>query len=252
QNIIIGSLSGISYLRFAARLAPVAAIGLAIDFAVVATVYRRALAASGVHPPPADLPRPRVHRGLLAKSVVVTLATVGLFFAGFPIALVALGAAGVLLLGRVRPEKVYSAIDWPLLVMFCGLFVVVHAFEVHVVHTWGLERWHAVLRSPVVMVSLLSVGLSNLVSNVPAVLLFQPLMEGMPGGSPDVAWLALAVSGPPDGARMGGEADRRGDRPPGRDGAGVCRVPEGGHPGDAGDDAGGRGVAGLGPVLSEG
>ena len=43
QNIIIGSLSGISYLRFAARLAPVAAVGLVLDFLVVAVVYRGTL-----------------------------------------------------------------------------------------------------------------------------------------------------------------------------------------------------------------
>ena len=43
QNIIIGSLSHISYLRFAARLGPVAAIGLILNFAVVALVYRQSL-----------------------------------------------------------------------------------------------------------------------------------------------------------------------------------------------------------------
>ena len=43
------------------------------------------------------------------------------------------------MLDRVRPEKVYGAVDWPLLVMFAGLFVVVHAFEVNVVRTWGLR-----------------------------------------------------------------------------------------------------------------
>ena len=122
----------------------------------------------------------------------MTLVTVALFFAGQPIALVALVAAGVLMLDRVRPEKVYRAVDWPLLVMFAGLFVVVHAFEVNVVHTWGLERWDALLKSPVVLVSGLSVLLSNLVSNVPAVLLFKPLMEVMP--QKELAWLALAMS----------------------------------------------------------
>jgi Na+/H+ antiporter NhaD/arsenite permease-like protein len=193
QNIIIGSLSGIPYLRFAARLAPVALIGLVMNFAIVAIVYRKALA-TAVDESPAgeETPRSRVHRGLLIKSVAVTLVTVGLFFAGQPIALVALAAAGVLLLDRVRPEKVYGAVDWPLLVMFSGLFVVVHAFDVRVVQTWGLERWHALLESPVVLVSGLSVLLSNLVSNVPAVLLFRPLMEVMP--QKELAWLALAMS----------------------------------------------------------
>ncbi len=90
QNIIIGSLSHISYLRFASRLTPIALIGLAIDFAVVALVYRKTLAAPVEDAPPDDeLPRPRVHRGLLWKSVLVTLATIALFFAGKPIALVA-------------------------------------------------------------------------------------------------------------------------------------------------------------------
>ncbi|SIN98197.1 transporter, YbiR family [Singulisphaera sp. GP187] len=193
QNIIIGSLSQITYLRFAARLAPVAVIGLALNFAVVALVYRKTLTKAGQESPPtAASSKPRVHRGLLNKSVAVTLITVGLFFAGQPIALVALVAAAVLMLDRVRPEKVYGAVDWPLLVMFAGLFVVVHAFEVNVVHGWGLERWHALLESPVVLVSGLSVVLSNLVSNVPAVLLFKPLMEVMP--QKELAWLALAMS----------------------------------------------------------
>ena len=43
QNMIIGSLSHISYLRFAGRLAPVALLGLFLNFAVVALVYRRSL-----------------------------------------------------------------------------------------------------------------------------------------------------------------------------------------------------------------
>jgi Na+/H+ antiporter NhaD/arsenite permease-like protein len=193
QNIIIGSLSHISYLRFASRLAPVALIGLLINFVIVALVYRNSLREIGQESPQENEgPRTRVYRPLLIKSVAVTLITVGLFFAGQPIALVALAAAGILMLDRVRPDRVYRAIDWPLLVMFAGLFVVVHAFEVNVVHTWGLERWRALLDSPVVMVSGLSVLLSNLVSNVPAVLLFKPLMEVMP--QKELAWLALSMS----------------------------------------------------------
>ncbi len=193
QNMIIGSLSQISYLRFAGRLAPVALVGLFLNFAIVALVYRRTLVATARAADTADeTSRPRVHLALLGKSLAVTLVTVWLFFAGQPIALVALVAAGVLLLGRVRPDKVYNSIDWPLLVMFAGLFVVVNAFETNVVRTWGLERWHALRKSPVVLVSGLSVILSNLVSNVPAVLLFKPLMDVMPQN--EQAWLALSMS----------------------------------------------------------
>ena len=193
QNMIIGSLSGITYLRFSARLAPIALAGLVLDFLIVAWIYRNTLGVTAEYAfGPSYAARPRVHRFLLVKSVGATLVTVGLFFAGAPIALVSLGAAGFLMLDRVRPEKIYRAIDWPLLVMFAGLFVVVRAFEIHVVRHWGLEHWTALGESPVALVSGLSLLLSNLVSNVPAVLLFKPLVEVMP--QPEPAWLALAMS----------------------------------------------------------
>lgn len=193
QNIIIGSLSGIPYLRFAARLTPVAVIGLLLTYLIVAWVYRRQLAEDASQDGETAAARPQhVHRRLLVKSVVVTLVTVILFFTGLPIALVALGAAAISLLDGVRPEKVYRRIDWPLLLMFAGLFIVVHAFESQVVHHWPLAQWAAQFDSPVVVVSGLSVVLSNLVSNVPAVLLFKPLMEVI--SQPEQAWLALAMS----------------------------------------------------------
>lgn len=199
QNMIIGNLSGISYLRFIAKLGPVAAIGLVVGLLVVAWVYRAAL-----KPPPPDLkpvldgdagPPPRyAHSRLLIKSLVVTVGAVVGFFAGAPLAVVALVAAGVLLLGRVNPPKVYAQIDWRLLVMFAGLFVVVHAFDVHVARHWDVAHWNALRDSPVGLLSLLSAGLSNLVSNVPAVLLFKPVIPALPTEIQETAWLALAMS----------------------------------------------------------
>jgi Na+/H+ antiporter NhaD/arsenite permease-like protein len=204
QNIYIGAHSGIGYLRFAARLLPVAALGLVLNYLVAAFVFRRRLA------PPKDpgtgnngnggngrrngSPRSRVHSWLQVKSVTVTLVAVGLFFTGLPLELIALGAAAVLVLGRVKPEKVYRQIDWGLLVMFSGLFVVVHAFRVHVVDHWDVAGWTWLLRRPVDLLSLVSAGLSNLVSNVPAVLLLEPVLQAFPSGSQETAWLSLAMS----------------------------------------------------------
>ncbi len=193
QNMIIGSLSHVSYLRFSARLAPIALVGLVFNYAIVALVYRKTLCETTPERRwLGQAPQPRVHAALLVKSLTVTLIMVGLFFAGQPIALVALAAAGFLMLDRLRPEKIYQSIDWPLLIMFAGLFVVVRAFEMHVVHAWRLDQWHALRDSPVVLISAISVGLSNLVSNVPAVLLFKPLIEAIP--QQEQAWLALAMS----------------------------------------------------------
>jgi Na+/H+ antiporter NhaD/arsenite permease-like protein len=202
QNMIIGSLSHIAYWRFAVCLAPLAVVGLVIDFLVIVVVYRRKLGvAQAVLDQSLQEPaerqensHPQAGPWLLRKSVAVTLVTVILFFIGMPIALVALGAAAVLFLGRVRPEKVYSQIDWSLLVMFCGLFVVVHAFETKVVHQWHIERWSLLLDHPLSILSLVSAVLSNLVSNVPAVLLFKPIIPVMPASAQASAWLALAMS----------------------------------------------------------
>ncbi len=198
QNIYIGSHSGISYMRFAARLLPLAALGLGLTFLVVAALYRSRLRPFNgkdrdVAPEPVPTPR-GAQVWLQRKSEAVALVTVVLFFTGLPLELIALGAAAVLLLGRVRPEKVYREIDWGLLVMFTGLFIVVHAFQVHVVSGWGVQGWTWLLDRPVDLLSLVSAGLSNVVSNVPAVLLMEPVLQAIPAASRETAWLALAMS----------------------------------------------------------
>ena len=78
--------------------------------------------------------------------------------------------------------------------MFIGLFIVVHAFQVHVVSHWGVEHWTFILDHPVDLLSVASAALSNLVSNVPAVLLFEPVMHAMKPQSQQLGWLALAMS----------------------------------------------------------
>jgi len=206
QNIYIGVHSGIPYLRFAVRLLPIALLGLVINYFVVWLVYRRQLM-----PPPNRELVTRDSRGfdeasdgalsrhsrllpLQIKSIVVTLGAVVLFFAGLPLELVALGAAAVVLLDRVKPEKIYREVDWSLLVMFTGLFIVVHAFQVHIVQGWNVESWTWLLTRPVDVLSLVSLGLSNLVSNVPAVLLLEPVVQSVPATTRESAWLALAMS----------------------------------------------------------
>jgi Na+/H+ antiporter NhaD/arsenite permease-like protein len=199
QNMIIGSLSQISYVRFAEKLAPIAIASLVVGYLITAFVFRCSLTrppldASGVEPEDADANRTDASRWLSIKSVVVTIAAVALFFAGAPMEITALAAAAVLLLGRTEPERVYREIDWPLLVMFAGLFVVVRAFEVHVVRTWGVEDWAWLKTDPVVPISIASAVLSNLVSNVPAVLLFKPVIAALSAEHRESAWLALSMS----------------------------------------------------------
>ena len=100
----------------------------------------------------------------------------------------------MVMLDGIKPAKIYHRVDWSLLLMFTGLFIVVHAFQVHVVATWEIERWTWLLNRPIDLLSLVSAGLSNLVSNVPAVLLLEPLVQAVPEPARQSAWLALAMS----------------------------------------------------------
>jgi Na+/H+ antiporter NhaD/arsenite permease-like protein len=128
QNIIIASLSQIPYGVFAGRMAPIAAIGLLITVFLIALVHRGEFFTSERLE---KVAMPTHHHGpLVVKTVIVMSAMIVLFFLGQPVAKVAIvGGAFLLFTRRVRPQKIYIDIDWPLLVMFVGLFVVVAGFE---------------------------------------------------------------------------------------------------------------------------
>ena len=118
---------------------------------------------------------------------------VGFFLAGFPIAEVAiLGGAFLLFTRRVKAEKVYFDIDWPLLVMFAGLFIVVAGFDKAVI---GPEV-HSLVADfnlgEVPVLAGITVLLSNLVSNVPAVLVLEPFVATL--ADPHHAWLVVAMA----------------------------------------------------------
>ncbi len=195
QNMLIGSFSAIPYAAFTGRLAPVALLGLILDVLVLAVVYRRALFGQAGPPPEggAVKPRRRLHRPLLWKSLVVTGGMLVAFLAGAPVAVGAVGGAATLLaVANVKPAKIYRQVDWGLLVLFAGLFIVLGGLEasglVARAFAWvGVERLQRVLP-----LSLVSVVLSNLVSNVPAVILFRSVIHAFP--DPQTAWLALAMS----------------------------------------------------------
>jgi Na+/H+ antiporter NhaD/arsenite permease-like protein len=191
QNIIIGSLSRIPYGDFAAALVPVAVIGLMITYVFIALSYRTEFFTRDQFDK-INISA-RYHGPLLAKSIVVMAVMVVLFFSGQPVAKVAIvGGSFLLLTRRVRPEKVYMEIDWPLLVMFAGLFVVIGGLEKAVITTDASTAIaHEHLDNPTILAGV-TAGLSNLVSNVPAVLLLKPFVPNLQ--DPQRAWLVVAMA----------------------------------------------------------
>jgi Na+/H+ antiporter NhaD/arsenite permease-like protein len=191
QNIMIGSFSHIPYSTFALTLGPVALTGLVVTVALIA-LFHRAEFVGAAH---LEAPRPRirVNRVLVVRALLATLIMIALFFAGVVPAKAAIIIGGLLLLTRrVKSRRVYAEIDWSLLLMFAGLFIIVAGAQ-HALLTPELiadiGRLHL---DQVPVLSAVTAVLSNLVSNVPAVLMIKPFVA--PLRDHDTAWLTIAMA----------------------------------------------------------
>jgi len=195
QNMIVGTLSGISYARFAAALVLPALASLVLVAGILHAIFRRHLPrrrlATGV------IPAPAVDRRLLAKSLLCLGVAVGGFLAGFELAWTALlaGALCMAIAGRA-PREALQRVDWPLLVFFAGLFVVVagigKAGVTEALHRAVAPALGVGAGRQAVAFGLFSVAGSQLVSNVPFVILagrWIPKLE-----DPTLGWLATALA----------------------------------------------------------
>lgn len=184
QNILIGSFSGISYLDFAKALTPIAFLSLVIQVGWLWCLYpqvRSLRPCLQVEPP-----RYRVFKPLLIKSLLVTVGLLAAFLIGIPTAEATLIAAGLLLVTRrLKPERILKKVDWDLLLMFCGLFILTEGVQ----KLGSLQWFSGFLNNPLTILGV-TVLLSNLVSNVPAVLLLHQVIP-----HPDTrTWLLVAAS----------------------------------------------------------
>ncbi|MBP6875063.1 MAG: anion transporter [Candidatus Eisenbacteria bacterium] len=217
QNMLVGSFSGISYTRFALVLAPVAVLSILATIAILRFAFRRELqaagtargtmveaaagtatamaaATTGANTITARLPGGRIrHQAILRKALIVTGLLLVALLGGINPGVAAMSAGAILLITRrIRPERVWVHVDWGLLAMFAGLFVVVRGIEV----TGWMERGLALIpssaRESLIALSAVTAALSNVVSNVPAVL----LLRGWPAhfANPEAAWLTLAMA----------------------------------------------------------
>ena len=192
QNMLVGSLSGISYLDFMVHLGPVALAGLFLNWAVMHVLYGRGSADRVAVADALSAPEFQ-HEHVRKKPVVVLAIVLGGFLVGVPSPLMAaIGAALLLITRTVEPRTVYDEVDWGLLVFFVGLFVIVGGAErAGLIRTLldPIARWN-LHRLPVFVTA--TALLSNVVSNVPAVMLLRTFVPSFP--DPHTGWLALAMS----------------------------------------------------------
>jgi len=191
QNMIIGISSGIPFAKYALYQTPVSLVGLMIIWIVIVIIYKKEF-----HKTVFDtiiIEEVKPYKPLLIKSIIASSLMIIAFFSGMSIPLAALGGAALLLITRrLKPERVFSEIDWSLLVFFSALFIVTKSIE-----TAGFGKYLSLTLEPYLTKSITSFTassaiLSNIVSNVPAVLLYKPIIPNLKNA--EQAWMILGMA----------------------------------------------------------
>ncbi|MHC1739064.1 MAG: anion transporter [Ignavibacteriaceae bacterium] len=191
QNMLVGISSKIPFLDFALNLAPIALGGLFIVWVVIVLTYRKNFSKAKFFYP--EEIKVKLYLPLFYKGIISSIVMIILLLLNFPIPLAALTAASILLVTRrLKPERVFREIDWSLLVFFSGLFIVTASIDTSKIGDHLFSAVLPFLQANFASFTVTSALISNIVSNVPAVLLFKPVIPLM--SNPNTFWLLLAVS----------------------------------------------------------
>jgi len=220
-NIMIGSAANIDFNAFIIHMGPTIAVSFVASLFLLKFLFRKELKAQVQNLDQLmkeDEGAYLKDKGVLKKSLGVILGVVALFVVHGSLhiepSIIALGGAGVLLaITRASPEKVFREVDWPTLIFFTGLFIIIgtaeHAGMIELLSSAALgvtggDPWLAFL-----MIIWLSAIASAFVDNIPFTATMIPLIHTL-NGTPEIAmafgdmqisplWWALSL-----GANFGG------------------------------------------------
>jgi Na+/H+ antiporter NhaD/arsenite permease-like protein len=191
QNMIIGVSSGILFSKYIVYQLPPSLIGLLVVWLIIRIIYKKEFGAGYFEKIETEMVKP--YKPLLKKSIISSLLMITAFFLGVPVSLAAFGGASLLLITRrLKPERVFQEIDWSLLVFFSALFVVTKSID-----TAGFGKYLSLTLEPYITqgtasFAISSALLSNIVSNVPAVLLYRPIIPNLV--NTEQAWMILGMA----------------------------------------------------------
>ena len=201
QNMLVGTFSHWPYLKFFFAMLPIAIVGLAIDFLMLRHFFKHKLNYT-LPQDPSDNPHEIQHvreldKPLLYKSLFVMLVVIIGFSVGAQLAFMSiLGAALLVLAANRRPDEIFAKVNWSLLLFFASLFVVVAGINkvglVDQAHKF-LEGYFSISTfQQITSFSFASLILSNVVSNVPYVMIVKHWIASF--NMPTLMWLVLAMS----------------------------------------------------------
>lgn len=195
QNMILAGPSGLDFFSFARLAGPSAALALIVNLALLLVAFRRELFAA-FRPMDGDpaAPGPHLGRVVLVFAAVVLVLLLGGDLAWTPL----YGVAALLLIERRDPRDLLARIDFPLLLFFSTLFIVVSGLRRDGLSDVWLANlpldavpssWSERLR----FAAWMTVG-SNTVSNVPLTLVVAPEMAERGAGAEAFALLGLCTT----------------------------------------------------------
>jgi len=204
QNMIVGSLSGLHYLKFMALMSLPVGIAMLVNSAFAWLYYRNDLLRKDpVDAFPASLRRESVSETIIkTRKLRVGFLGLGLaclgFVTGFSMAFSALGGAVVVItFHRKDPSELLEKMEWSLLLFFAALFVVIGGLQTsglaRALTEWAMHTISGDISAQVWSFSGITLAGSNLLSNVPFVLLASQSIPSL--NSPDMFWCLLAYVG---------------------------------------------------------
>ena len=194
QNMLIGQVGQLAFGRFIAWCAPPSLIALFAGYLVILGLYRNEMTCRHPRAVAADpAAGPVFDPWQSGKGIAAVAGLVVLFFTPIPREIAALAIAGILLCSRrLKTRDILGLVDWHLITLFCALFIVINglsrAYDLGRVVTFlaagGIDPHHTPTLAG------LTVVLSNIFSNVPAVMLMIPFIDPL---QPHL-WYTLALA----------------------------------------------------------
>ena len=180
QNMLIGQVDKLAFGPFLLWCTPPSLLALAAAYGLLWLVYRHKfqLVTDSAWDGATDWPE--LNRWQSGKGLLITAVLLILFFTRIPRELTAISVAGILLCSRhMKSRSLLGLVDWHLITLFCGLFIIIRALETTgmpaaLVADLQARGWDI---HNLYFLSGISVLLSNLVSNVPATMILVKFLD---------------------------------------------------------------------------
>jgi Na+/H+ antiporter NhaD/arsenite permease-like protein len=180
QDMMIGQVAHLSFGGYMLWSIFPVLFALGCSYGVIWSMSRNDLRTSpslATSADPEDQPLNLFHT---IKGLIILAIVIGLFFSSLPKEIIALAAAAIHLAStKFRTEDLLNLIDWPVLILFMGLFVVTGAFQStgygdQTIQWLAHGGFH--LNAPPTLITTAAV-LSNVINNSAAVMLLLKVID---------------------------------------------------------------------------